>query len=79
MGASDVFWTQAQDLKDNTTSGIIEIPSGFYLIKVKARIPIDETKFSAEKSAFTQALLLQKRQEYFANYLGDLKKQAERF
>ena len=75
IGASDTFWMRAQNLKEDSFSEIIEMdPAGFYIIKLKSKIPIDEKKFGEEKTEFTQKLLAQKKQEYFTKYLEELKK-----
>jgi len=79
IGASDNFFTVAQNLKEDEPSGIIEMPSGFYIIKLKNRIPIDEKKFKEEKDEFTKKLLMQKRIEYFSKYLEELKKKVQVF
>lgn len=73
IGASDNFWVAAQHLKENKFSGIISMPSGFYIIKVKSKIPIDQKKFQSEKTDFAQNLLQQKRQEFFSKFVEDLK------
>lgn len=74
VGASDTFWTNAANLKENRISEIIGLPSGFYIIKLKSRVPVDEEKFNKEKIELSQKLLLQKKQEYFIKFLGELKK-----
>jgi len=74
IGGSDIFWTQAQNLKENEFSAVVEVPSGFYIIRVKSKNPIDENKFKAEKEDFSQKLLAQKKQEIFAGFIGELKK-----
>jgi hypothetical protein len=76
VGASDNFFTEAKKLKDKEFSPVIEIPGGFYIIKVKGIIPIDETKFSSEKSAFQEKFLAQKKQDVFSEYIKNLKKKA---
>lgn len=73
IGASDTFFTRAQGLKDNAFSGIIEMPSGFYIIRLKTKVPVDEKKFLEEKAGFAKRLLLQKKEEYFSEFLKDLK------
>jgi len=73
IGASDSFFTTAQNLKEDGFSEIIEMPSGFYIIKLKAKIPIDEKKFAEEKDEFTKRLLVQKKIEYFSKFLEGLK------
>jgi hypothetical protein len=52
--------------------------SGFYIIRLKSKIPIDEKKFTEEKEEFTKKLLVQKKEEYFTKYLEELKRKTER-
>ncbi|MFA4984746.1 MAG: peptidylprolyl isomerase [Candidatus Omnitrophota bacterium] len=74
VGSSDIFWSRAQGLKEGEYSGVIENPAGFYIIRLKSRIPIEEAKFNAEKNDFSQKLMAQKKQEKFAAFLRELKK-----
>ena len=74
IGASDLLWAKAEKLKDNEISGAIDMPSGFYIIKLKSRVPLDEKKFSAEKEGFLEKLLEQKKEEYFSAFAIELKK-----
>jgi parvulin-like peptidyl-prolyl isomerase len=74
IGASDIFWDTASKLQNGEVSGVLAVPGGFYIIKVKERMPIDENKFSSEKTDFSRKVLLQKKQEYFVKFLADLKK-----
>jgi parvulin-like peptidyl-prolyl isomerase len=77
-GASDSFWTAAQELKDDDEfSNIIDVPSGFYIIKLKSKIPIDQKKFESERLEFNQKLLQQLQQEYFAKFIEELKRKAQ--
>ncbi|MCX5702063.1 MAG: SurA N-terminal domain-containing protein [Candidatus Omnitrophica bacterium] len=78
IGASDKFFVQAKELKDGGFSEIIDMPFGFYIIKLNTMIPIDENKFSGEKNEFTQRLLLQKKEEFFAKFVEGLKGKAQR-
>lgn len=77
IGASDNFWVTAQGLKGNEFSGIISMPSGFYIIKLKSRIPFDQKKFESEKADFSQNLLLQKKRESFSKFTEDIKRKAQ--
>jgi hypothetical protein len=79
IGASDAFWVYAKTLKENELSKVIALPSGFYIIKVKSRLPIDEKKFKEESEAFGRKLLLQKQQEHFAAFIEELKKSSQKF
>jgi parvulin-like peptidyl-prolyl isomerase len=77
IGASDDFWTIGTGLKDGEINGVISMPSGFYVVKVKDRIPVDEKKFEKEKNEFSQKLLSQKKQEYFMKFADELKGKAQ--
>ena len=79
IGASDSFWLAAKDLKDDEFSQIISMPNAFYVIKVKARVPVDEKKFAEEKAEFSKKFLLQKKEGYFNKFVEDLKERAKRF
>lgn len=73
IGASDSFWNAARNLKENEFSGIINMPSGFFIIKLKTRMPFDAKKFETERVDFKHKLLQQKKQEYFSKFVEGLK------
>lgn len=77
IGATDTLWTAADTLKTGNFSEIVRMPSGFYVIKLNERIPIDEKKFETEKEEFSHLLLLQKRQENFFKFTEELKIKAQ--
>lgn len=77
IGASDIFWNSAKGLKENELTGIIEVPSGFYIGGLKSRIPIDEKKFETEKTEVGNKLLLLKKQESFTKFLDELKNKTQ--
>jgi hypothetical protein len=79
VGASDTFWTIAQNLKEEEFSDVIYMPSGFYIIKLKSRVAVDENKFAAEKTEFSEKLLAQKKTEVFYTFVLELKKKAQLF
>lgn len=79
IGSSDKFWTSAQELKEKDISEIIEMPTGFYITKLKSKMPVDEKKFQEEKKGFTQKLLEEKKQEHFEKILKELKNKTQRF
>jgi peptidyl-prolyl cis-trans isomerase D len=78
IGASDKFFTQAKELKEGSFSEIIDMPFGYYIIRLNTRITIDENKFAGEKKEFTQRFLLQKKNEFFAKFMEELKGKAQR-
>jgi len=77
IGASDKIFTIANNLKDAGFSDIIEMPSGFYIIKVKSKVPVDEKKFAEEKETFGKKLLAEKKQEFFSKFMGELIRKAQ--
>ena len=52
------------------------MPSGFYIIKLKSKITVDEKKFREEEPGFAKKLLLQKKEEYFSRFFEALKRKA---
>ena len=77
IGASDMFWTKAKKLKEGSVSDLIETPAGFYIIKIKSKVAVDEKKFAEEKAKLTQQLLTQKKDEYFAQFIQALRAKAK--
>jgi len=77
IGASDIFFNTAGKLTDNSASEVIELPSGFYIIKLKDKPALDEKKFSEDKAKFGEKMLNDKKQEYFDKFLKELTKKAQ--
>ncbi|MFA5310825.1 MAG: peptidylprolyl isomerase [Candidatus Omnitrophota bacterium] len=78
IGASDIFWNAARDLKADKPGAIIRLPSGFYVIKLKAATEIDEKEYNEKKTVIKETLLNQKRQEKFNEFLIELDKKISR-
>ena len=76
IGPSDTFWQTAKSLPTEQASGVIKLPLGFYIIKVKSIVPIDEKKYQKEKPDYAQKLLDQKKEEQFSQFLTELNKKA---
>jgi len=76
IGGSDAFFDAAAKLGEEEFSPVITLPSGFYIIKVKYRSPIDEEKFAKESAEFSRKVLEQKKQDYFNNFVEKLKQKA---
>ncbi len=79
IGASDIFWMKAKELKEGQVSSPIDTPEGFYVIKLKSKTAIDEKKFSEDKDDFAKKLLLLKKSEYFARFTQELKRKTQAF
>jgi parvulin-like peptidyl-prolyl isomerase len=77
IGASDELWLKANELKETEFSRVLNIPSGFYIIKVKSRVAVDEKKFDNEKAEFGKLVLEQKQREFFAKFTQGLIKKAQ--
>lgn len=78
IGSSDQFWTEAKKLKEDQISGIISLPSGFYIVKLKSFTSIDEAKFKADKE-FSERLISRKKEEYFTHFIEELRKKTQLF
>ncbi|MDD4980723.1 MAG: peptidylprolyl isomerase [Candidatus Omnitrophica bacterium] len=79
VGVSDTLFTAALSLKGKEFSQIIKMPSGFYIIRLKTKTPIDEAKFKEEKEEFAKRLLLQKKIEYFTAFIEESKRKTQAF
>jgi peptidyl-prolyl cis-trans isomerase D len=77
IGASDVFWLTARNLKNNSFSEVIEAPTGYYIIKLKSETEFDEKKFEEEKKEFSQQLLNKKKVDRFNEFLADYKRKLQ--
>lgn len=77
LGEAKVFWDAAKKLKDNQPSDILSNTQGYYIIKLKSIKPIDEDKFTKEKTEFSQSLLQNKKNETFGKFMAQLKKKAQ--
>ncbi|MCM8800913.1 MAG: peptidyl-prolyl cis-trans isomerase [Candidatus Omnitrophica bacterium] len=76
IGSSNEFWEIARNLKEEQLSKVIELESGFYIIRLKRRNPISEEKFQVEKDRFSQYLLEKKKQQDYFKFLQELRKKA---
>lgn len=76
IGASDEFFNTAKSLKENAASDVIELPSGFYIVRLKEKPALDEKKFSEDKVKFEEKLLKQKKDEYLEKFFAELLKKA---
>lgn len=74
IGSSDKFFETAKGLKGDAPSSIIELPTGYYIVRIKEVVAVDDKKFAAEKEEFAKKILLQKKQERFNEFVEELKK-----
>jgi parvulin-like peptidyl-prolyl isomerase len=72
IGASDKIFAAARDLAETAYSPVIELASGFYIVKRLERVGIDENKFEEEKTAYRQNMLEQKKNEAFNTFVEEL-------
>ncbi|MGA2775603.1 MAG: peptidylprolyl isomerase [Candidatus Omnitrophota bacterium] len=77
IGASDKLWLEADKLKPDAASGIINMPSGYYIIRLKQSIEPEAKRFAEEKDEFSLKLISQKKQEAFSKFLEGLKEKAQ--
>jgi len=76
IGSSDALWVYAQAQEEGQISEVITLPSGFYIIRLKSRMPFDEKRFSEEKTRLAEEALLQKKTEHFTKFLTELQQKA---
>ncbi len=76
IGQASDFWVVADKLQNGAPSQPIATNSGFYIIKVKSRVPADMTKFQKEKAEFIKRLFEQKKDVAFGKLFGELKRKA---
>jgi len=77
IGNYEEFWKAAFRLtKEEEISKPVETPSGFYILRLKEFIGIDEEKFLQEKGKFSQQLLEEKKEERLQTFITDLRKRA---
>ena len=79
LGDSDIFFEAVKNLGENETSQIINAPSGFYVVKLKERIKLDENEFQQQKQEFSNKLLEEKKQVFFRQFLTELKDRPNTF
>ena len=79
LGDSDLFFQAVDDLEAGRISRIISASSGLYIVKVKQRIEPDEEGFQDQKQEFAGKLLGKKKEEYFKQYLSELKSSPNTF
>jgi len=77
LGAAEIFWNTAKNLKDQELSSILSNENGCYIIKLGSIKPIDEKEFAKEKQEFGQKLLAGKKNEVFTNFTEELVKKAQ--
>jgi hypothetical protein len=77
LGFAWPFWNAAEKLKNKEVSGVISNGQGYYIIKLGSIRPIDEDKYLQEKEEFSKSLLAAKKNEAFAEFIGQLKKKAQ--
>jgi len=77
IGASDVFWFAARNLKSKLFSEVIEAPTGYYIIKIKSQTAFDEKKFKEEKEDFSEELLHEKKEKHFNEFFAEYKRKLQ--
>lgn len=80
LGDSDLLFEAIEGLNENQISEVINAPSGLYfIVKLKERVLPDQEKFTQEKEDFTEQLLLGKKQNYFQQFVIELRNRPKTF
>lgn len=77
IGLSREFSEAAFSLAMEEVSRVIEIPAGYLILKGGEIEAASEEKFTEEKDAFRESLLLRRQFEAYCNWLDSLKEDAE--
>ena len=76
---SDIFFAAVQNLKGDQISQVIKTPSGVCIVKLNQRIKPSEEEFEEKKQAFSRRLLGERQQNYFRQFLTELKNKPNTF
>ncbi|MFH1578132.1 MAG: SurA N-terminal domain-containing protein [Candidatus Omnitrophota bacterium] len=79
LGDSNLFFEAVENLQKEEISQIINTASGFYIVKLKERVRPAEEKFEEEKEGFAANLLEEKKQNYFTEFIAELKSRPNTF
>ncbi len=79
IGASDTFWALGQSLKEGELSPLVPTVTGFYVLKLKSKKPLDEQQYAKDKAEFRAKTLALKKQETFEKFVNELKEKASRY
>jgi len=77
VGGSNEFTAVAGELAPGKTSGVVETPSGEYLIQVASRDAFDEAAFQNDRAREYQGLLTRREAEVYDAWLKDLREHAK--
>lgn len=77
IGIDMTFAQAALDAELNKLTGPIKTNKGSYLLKVTRRTDIDSTLYSIQKNSLRDNLLNQKRSRIFADWIAELKENAD--
>lgn len=76
IGFSKEFNDVAFKLADAEISQVIEIPTGYFVVEVSERKPIDEKELEKEKESLKKSLLEEKKNQVFQEFFEGLRKKA---
>ncbi len=77
VGRKNEFVAAAFALSPGTLSKIVETDTGFAVLEVREKLPIDEAAFAAQEAQLRQQVLLEKRRNLVTSWLEDLVAKAE--
>lgn len=76
VGGANEFTAVAGTIAPGSTSGVVETPSGAYVLQVLSRDPFDEAAFQAQRQSEYQTLLQRRENAIYEAWLKDLRDHA---
>jgi hypothetical protein len=76
VGGANEFTAVAAALSPGTTSGVVETPTGAYVMEILSRTPFDDAAYQSERAATYQTLLAGRETQIYEAWLDEMRARA---